>query len=103
MDRARADAVDQEGQELVAKQSYEAQMEAGEVTQLIKVADRMVAFTGFIEDEVVVVTFERDILGALPPMVDDFREYMIANGIDFTALASPERRPALLESHPEVV
>lgn len=84
----RSDAVDAELQELVVKDAYEKQMAAGEVTQIIKVADRMVMFTGFIEDEIVVVTFERGILGSLPPIVADFREYMLHHDIDFTALAA---------------
>lgn len=85
-----AAVVDSELHELVAKESYEEHMDAGEVTQIIKVADRMVMFTGFIEDEVVVVTFERGILQELPTVVREFREYMIDNDIDFTALAVPE-------------
>ncbi|MGZ0747455.1 MULTISPECIES: hypothetical protein [unclassified Haloparvum] len=86
----KAAVVDSELHELVAKESYEEHMEAGEVTQIIKVADRMVMFTGFIEDEVVVVTFDRGILQDLPAVVAEFREYMIDNDIDFTALAVPE-------------
>jgi hypothetical protein len=89
-EEAKADAVDAELQELIAKKSYEAQMEAGEITQIIKVADEMVMFTGFIEEEVVVVTFERGILGDLPPIVAEFRDYMTENDIDLTALAVPE-------------
>lgn len=85
-----AAVVDSELHELVAKESYEEHMDAGEVSQIIKVADRMVMFTGFIEDEVVVVTFERGILQDLPTVVGEFREYMIDNDIDFTALAAPE-------------
>jgi hypothetical protein len=79
-------AVDSELQQLIAKEAYEAQMGAENVTQLVKVADNMVIFTGFIEDELVVVSFERGILGLLPQMVGDFREYMQANDIDFTEL-----------------
>ncbi|MFB6236464.1 MAG: hypothetical protein ABEH81_06340 [Halopenitus sp.] len=86
----KAAVVDSELHELVAKESYEEHMEAGEVSQIIKVADQMVMFTGFIEDEVVVVTFERGILQDLPAVVAEFREYMIDNDIDFTALAVPE-------------
>lgn len=85
-----AAVVDSELHELVAKESYEEHMDAGEVSQIIKVADRMVMFTGFIEDEVGVVTFERGILQDLPSVVGEFREYMIDNDIDFTALAAPE-------------
>jgi hypothetical protein len=36
----------------------------------------MVMFTGFIEDEVVVVTFERGILADLPGIVGEFRGYV---------------------------
>lgn len=86
----KAAVVDSELHELVAKESYEEHMEAGEVSQIIKVADRMVMFTGFIEDEVVVVTFDRGILGDLPAVVGEFREYMVEHDIDFTALAVPE-------------
>lgn len=86
----KAAVVDSELHELVAKESYEEHMNAGEVSQIIKVADQMVMFTGFIEDEVVVVTFERGILQDLPAVVAEFREYMIDNDIDFTALAVPE-------------
>jgi len=89
-DEADSQAVDAELHELVAKGAYEDHMEAGEVTQIIKVADRMVMFTGFVEDEVVVVTFERGILADLPAIVADYREYMIEHDIDFTALAVPE-------------
>lgn len=84
-----AAVVDAELHELVAKESYEEHMDAGEVSQIIKVADRMVMFTGFIEDEVGVVTFERGILQDLPSVVGEFREYMIDDDIDFTALAAP--------------
>jgi len=87
---SRAEAVDAELQELIAKKSYEEQMDAGDVTQIIKVADEMVMFTGFIEDEVVVVTFERGILADLPAIVAEFREYMLENDIDFTSLATPK-------------
>ncbi|MFB6117752.1 hypothetical protein [Halosegnis sp.] len=83
----KADAVDKELLELVAKEGYEAALNAGKVTQLIKVAGEMILFTGFIEDEVVVVSFDRGVLGALPPMVAEFREYMQANDIEFTQLA----------------
>ncbi|GAA0282454.1 hypothetical protein [Halobacterium noricense] len=86
-----ADAADSELQELVAKTAYEAQMGAENVTQLVKVADDMVLFTGFIEDEVVVVSFERGILGALPAMVGEFREYMLDHDVEFTALAEPKQ------------
>lgn len=68
-----AHAVDSELQELVAKEAYEAQLGAENVTQLIKVADNIVVFTGFIEDEVVLVSFDRGVLGALPKMVANFR------------------------------
>lgn len=88
---ADADAADSELQELVAKTAYEAQMGAENVTQLVKVADDMVLFTGFIEDEVVVVSFERGILGVLPAMVGEFREYMLDHDVEFTALAAPEQ------------
>lgn len=81
------EAVDSELQELLAKEAYEDQLGAENVTQLIKVADNIIVFTGFIEDEVVLVSFDRGVLGALPPMVADFREYMQANDIEFTALA----------------
>jgi hypothetical protein len=80
----RAAAVDAELKELVAKDAYEKQMDAGEVTQIIKVADEMVMFTGFIEDEVVVVTVERGILRVLSPVVNDFREHTLANEIELT-------------------
>lgn len=86
----KAEAADTELQELFAKEAYEAQMDAGEVTQIIKVADEMVLFTGFIEDEVVVVSFERGIFGDLPAIVGEFRRYMQSHDIDFTALAVPE-------------
>ncbi|MFB6268904.1 MAG: hypothetical protein ABEH83_03110 [Halobacterium sp.] len=85
-----AEAVDTELQELVAKPAYEAQLGAENVTQLIKVADDLVLFTGFIEDEVVVVSFERGVLPALPGMVAEFREYMVDHDIEFTALDAPE-------------
>lgn len=84
---ADEEAVDTELQELLAKEAYEAQLGAENVTQLIKVADNIIVFTGFIEDEVVLVSFERGVLAALPPMVADFREYMQDNDIEFTALA----------------
>lgn len=79
-------AVDSELQQLIAKEAYEAQMGAENVTQLVKVADNMVIFTGLIEDELVVVSFERGIFGVLPKMVADFREYMQNHDIDFTEL-----------------
>lgn len=79
-------AVDSELQQLIAKEAYEAQMGAENVTQLVKVADNMVVFTGFIEDELVVVSFERGILGILPQMVADFRAYMQDHDIEFTEL-----------------
>lgn len=79
--------IDRELEEFATRESYAEQMDAGEVTQLIKVADDSVLFTGFIEDEVVVVHFERGILGYLPDIVDDFNEYMMANDIDFTSLS----------------
>jgi hypothetical protein len=82
-------AVDTELQELVAKPAYEATLQAENVTQLVKVADDIVVFTGFIEDEVVVVSFERGVLPALVPMVADFREYMVEHDIDFTKLDAP--------------
>jgi hypothetical protein len=55
----------------------------------------MVMFTGFIEDEVVVVTFERGILADLPGIVGEFRGYMEANDIDVTALSVSELRRLL--------
>lgn len=86
----KAAVVDSELHELVAKESYEEHMEAGKVSQIIKVADQMVMFTGFIEDEVVVVTFERGILADLPAVVGEFRKYMIDHDIDFTSLEVPK-------------
>lgn len=62
------------------------------VTQRIKVADNSVLFTGHIEDEVVIVMFERGILGYLPDMVDEFHEYMVEHDIDFTSLSMPQSR-----------
>ncbi|GAB6878540.1 hypothetical protein JCM17823_08140 [Halorubrum gandharaense] len=85
----RARAFDDELFELTAKKSYEAHMDAGDVTHIIKVADEMVVFTGFIADEVVVATFERGILVDLGSMIDDFREYMIENDVEFTSLQRP--------------
>jgi hypothetical protein len=85
-----AAVVDSELHELVAKESYEEHMDAGEVSQIIEVADRMVMFTGFIEDEVVVVTFDRGVLADLPTVVGEFREYMVEHDVDFTSLAVPE-------------
>jgi hypothetical protein len=79
-------AVDRELQELLAKEAYEAQLGAENVTQLIKVADNIVVFTGFIEDEVVVVSFERGILGVLPELVADVRAYMQNHDSEFTEL-----------------
>lgn len=61
-----------------------------EVSQRIKVADNSVLFTGHIEDEVVVVQFERGILDYLPDMVSEFHEYMVEHDIDFTALSMPQ-------------
>lgn len=87
-DESRAELVDRELQTFAEKELVAEQMNAEEVTQLIKVADDSVLFTGFIEDEVVVVHFERGILGYLPDIVDEFHEYMVANDIDFTRLSA---------------
>jgi hypothetical protein len=39
------------------------------------------------------VSFERGVLQALPVMVAEFREYVIAHDIEFTALEAPEDVP----------
>ncbi|WP_254537098.1 hypothetical protein [Halomarina litorea] len=85
-DHRRAE-VDSELLELVAKEAYESKMDATNVTQIIKVADTKVLFTGFIEEEVVVAAFDRGIFGVLSGIVTEFREYMLANDIEFTELS----------------
>lgn len=81
--------VDHEVEEMATKEAYAELMDEPEVTQSIKVADSSVLFTGYIEDEVVVVLFERGILGHLPDIVDEFHEFMVKHDIDFTRLSMP--------------
>lgn len=78
--------VESELLELVASESYEELMGADNVNRLIKVADTKILFTGFVDDEVVIASFERGILPALPAVVDDFREYMVENDVSFISL-----------------
>jgi hypothetical protein len=56
------------------------------VNQVIKLADSKVLFTGFIDDQVAVASFERGIFTRLPPIVGDFREYLEEHDIDFVSL-----------------
>jgi hypothetical protein len=53
--------VTEELHEVTAKESYEHTMGVDNVNQVIKVADSKVLFTGFIDDQVAVASFERDI------------------------------------------
>lgn len=81
--------VDHEVEEMATKEDYADLMDEQDVTQSIKVADRSVLFTGYIEDEVIVVLFDRGILGHLPDIVDEFHEFMVEHDIDFTSLSMP--------------
>jgi len=82
----RANLVEQERHEVAARESYEHAMDAQNINQVIKVADDVVLFTGFVDDTVAVATFERGIFADLPGIVTDFREYMRERDIDFIAL-----------------
>lgn len=84
--------VDHELEQLTAKEVYADLMGEGEVTQSIKVADDSVLFTGYIEDDVVIVQFERGILSYLPDIVADFHVYMVEHDVDFTSLSMPSNR-----------
>ena len=81
--------IDHEIEQLTTKEVYADLMGEEEVTQSIKVADDSVLFTGYIEDDVVIVQFERGILGYLPDIVADFHEYMVEHDVDFTSLSVP--------------
>lgn len=83
---ARQREVLSEYDELLAKESYEAMMGAENVNQIIKVADRKILFTGFVEEYIVVAAFERGILPVLEDLVDEFADYMREHDIDFVAL-----------------
>ncbi|WP_435064476.1 hypothetical protein [Halobaculum sp. EA56] len=63
----REDLVRGELMEVVAKESYEQEMNATNVNQIIKVADDKVLFTGFVGDDVVVAAFERGGLRVVAP------------------------------------
>ncbi|NEU55834.1 hypothetical protein [Halorussus sp. MSC15.2] len=78
--------VESELLELVASESYEELMNADNVNQIIKVADTKILFTGFVDDEVVIASFERGILPVLPDVVADFREYMLRRDVSFISL-----------------
>jgi hypothetical protein len=78
--------VESELHEILAKESYEYLMDVDNVTQLIKVADNKILFTGFVDDDLAVASFERGILPVLPDVVGDFREYMLEHDVDFTEL-----------------
>jgi len=78
--------VTEELHEVTAKESYEHTMGVENVNQVIKVADSKVLFTGFIDDQVAVASFERGILARLPPIVADFREYIVEHDIEFVSL-----------------
>jgi len=78
--------VTEELHEVTAKESYEHTMGVENVNQVIKVADSKVLFTGFIDDQVAVASFERGIFTRLPPIVGDFREYLEEHDIDFVSL-----------------
>lgn len=41
-----------------------------------------------MEDAVVVAAFDRGVLPALPAVVDDFREYMTDNEVEFISLGT---------------
>ncbi|UIP00604.1 hypothetical protein Hbl1158_04380 [Halobaculum sp. CBA1158] len=82
----REQLVQGELMEVVAKESYEQEMNATNVNQIIKVADDKVLFTGFVADDVVVAAFDRGIFGSLPPIVSEFAEFMRAHDIDFVSL-----------------
>ncbi|WP_115864544.1 hypothetical protein [Halorussus litoreus] len=84
--RRRQREVESELLELVASESYEALMNAENVNQIIKVADDKILFTGFVDDEVVVASFERGILPVLPTVVDEFRSYMRERDVSFISL-----------------
>jgi len=69
--------VTEELHEVTAKESYEHTIGVDNVNQVIKVADSKVIFTGFIDEQVAIAPFERGVFALLPPIVADFREYMI--------------------------
>lgn len=72
--------------ELLAKESYEEMMGAENVNQIIKVADAKILFTGFIEDLIVVASFERGIFPVLDDIVEEFADYVREHDVDFVAL-----------------
>ena len=78
--------VTEELHEVTAKESYEHTMGVDNVNQVIKVADTKVLFTGFIDEQVAVASFERGIFTLLPPIVSDFRDYMLEHDIEFVSL-----------------
>ena len=78
--------VTEELHEVTANESYEHTMGVDNVNQVIKVADTKVLFTGFIDEQVAVASFDRGIFTRLPPIVSGFRDYMLEHDIEFVSL-----------------